>query len=115
MTKTLQRPKAVLFDLFHTLVCVPPPALVGEISVPEILGVSAPEWQRRYYDEDHLGRCLGGGLASFRLRFGCEHTKPSANRRVHGHSHNHRGEPEQCTKTENDSRPRLHPGTVESG
>jgi putative hydrolase of the HAD superfamily len=53
------RPKAVLFDLFHTLVCVPPPALVGESSVPEILGVSAPEWQRLYYDEDVLERCLG--------------------------------------------------------
>jgi putative hydrolase of the HAD superfamily len=33
--------------------------LVGELSVPEILGVSAEEWQRRYYDEDMLGRCLG--------------------------------------------------------
>src|SRR5215831_13756227 len=55
----LKRPKAVLFDLFHTLVCVPPPALTGDKSVPEILGVSAEEWQRRYYDEDVLGRCLG--------------------------------------------------------
>jgi putative hydrolase of the HAD superfamily len=55
----MQRPKAVLFDLFHTLVCVPPPSLTGERSVPEILGVSADEWQRLYYDEDVFGRCLG--------------------------------------------------------
>jgi len=55
----LTRPRAVLFDLFHTLVCVPPPSLTGDKSVPEILGVSAEEWQRRYYDEDILGRCLG--------------------------------------------------------
>jgi putative hydrolase of the HAD superfamily len=49
----------VLFDLFHTLVCVPPPAAAGEVPVPEILGVPAAEWQRRYYDDDVLGRCLG--------------------------------------------------------
>jgi putative hydrolase of the HAD superfamily len=55
----MKRPKAVLFDLFHTLVCVPPPFLTGDRSVPEILGVSADEWQRLYYDEDVLGRCLG--------------------------------------------------------
>lgn len=58
-TPTLDRPKAVLFDLFHTLVTVPPPALANERPVPEILGVSAAEWQRLYYDEDVLGRCLG--------------------------------------------------------
>jgi putative hydrolase of the HAD superfamily len=56
---SMLRPKAVLFDLFHTLVCVPPPAIAGGRSVPEILGVSAPEWQRLYYDEDVLERCLG--------------------------------------------------------
>jgi putative hydrolase of the HAD superfamily len=55
----LDRPKAVLFDLFHTLVSVPPPALTNERPVPEILGVSAEEWQRLYYDEDVMGRCLG--------------------------------------------------------
>jgi putative hydrolase of the HAD superfamily len=55
----LPRPKAVLFDLFHTLVCVPPPGLTGELPVPEILGVPAAEWQRRYYEDDVLGRCLG--------------------------------------------------------
>jgi putative hydrolase of the HAD superfamily len=45
--------------LFHTLVSVPPPALSGEPSVPELLGVPTAEWQRRYYDEDVLGRCVG--------------------------------------------------------
>jgi putative hydrolase of the HAD superfamily len=55
----MQLPKAVFFDLFHTLVCVPPPSLTGERSVPEILGVSSAEWQRLYYDEDVFGRCLG--------------------------------------------------------
>jgi putative hydrolase of the HAD superfamily len=62
---TLQPPKAILFDLFHTLVCVPPPAMAGEMSVPEILGVSSDEWQRRYYDEDVFGRCLGHVRDSF--------------------------------------------------
>jgi putative hydrolase of the HAD superfamily len=52
-------PKAVLFDLFHTLASVPPPGLVGEEPVPRILGVPTAEWQRRYYDDDVLGRCLG--------------------------------------------------------
>ena len=33
--------------------------MTGERSVPEILGVPADEWQRQYYDEDVLGRCLG--------------------------------------------------------
>jgi len=56
---TIQRPRAVLFDLFHTLVCVPPPSHFGESTVPEILGVAADEWHRLYYDEDVLGRCLG--------------------------------------------------------
>lgn len=56
---SLPRPKAVLFDLFHTLACVPPPALAGEVPVPQILGVPAAEWQRRYYEDDVLGRCLG--------------------------------------------------------
>ena len=55
----LPRPKAVLFDLFHTLASVPPPALAGEIPVSQILGVSSHDWHRLYYDEDILGRCLG--------------------------------------------------------
>jgi putative hydrolase of the HAD superfamily len=54
----IKRPKAVLFDLFHTLACVPPPGR-GEAPVPQILGVPAAEWQRLYYDDDVLGRCLG--------------------------------------------------------
>jgi len=59
-SRFVPRPKAVLFDLFHTLASVPAPALLaGDLSVPQILGVSAAEWQRRYYDEDILGRCLG--------------------------------------------------------
>ena len=53
------RPKAVLFDLFHTLASVPPPGLSGEAPVPQILGVPAAEWQRLYYEEDVLGRCVG--------------------------------------------------------
>jgi putative hydrolase of the HAD superfamily len=57
--RILPRPKAVLFDLFHTLACVPPPALAGETSIPQILGVPAAEWQRRYYEDDVFGRCLG--------------------------------------------------------
>src|SRR5215831_8905236 len=57
--KTITRPRAILFDLFHTLVTVPPPFLDGGRSVPEILGIPAEEWQRLYYDEDVIGRCLG--------------------------------------------------------
>ena len=48
-----------MFDLFHTLVCVPPPGLSGDLPIPHILGVSAAEWQRQYYEDDVLGRCLG--------------------------------------------------------
>jgi putative hydrolase of the HAD superfamily len=60
----------MLFDLFHTLVCVPPPAAAGEISVPEILGVPRAEWHRLYYDDDVFGRCLGrvrDGVEAMRL------------------------------------------------
>jgi len=53
------RPKAVLFDLFHTLVCVPTPEVAGERPLTEILGVPSAEWTRRYYEDDVLGRCLG--------------------------------------------------------
>ena len=52
-------PRAVLFDLFHTLACVPSPGLAGETPVPEILGVPTAEWHRLYYEDDILGRCLG--------------------------------------------------------
>jgi putative hydrolase of the HAD superfamily len=57
--RSLSKPKAILFDLFHTLASVPPPALAGEIPVSQILGVSGAEWHRLYYDDDVLGRCLG--------------------------------------------------------
>src|SRR5215831_15236932 len=58
-SKMITRPKAVLFDLFHTLVNVPPRSHDGERSIPEILGIPPEEWQRLYYDEDVIGRCLG--------------------------------------------------------
>jgi putative hydrolase of the HAD superfamily len=57
--RPLPIPKAVLFDLFHTLAAVPPPAAAGEIPISEILGVSGTEWHRLYYDDDVLGRCVG--------------------------------------------------------
>jgi putative hydrolase of the HAD superfamily len=59
LMRTLPRPRAVLFDLFHTLASVPPPALAGEVPVSEILGVSSRDWHRLYYEEDILGRCIG--------------------------------------------------------
>lgn len=59
VTSVLQPPRAVLFDLFHTLVCVPPPALTGELPLPEILGVDAEEFHRRYYEDDVHGRATG--------------------------------------------------------
>lgn len=65
MTDHIPLPKAVLFDLFHTLTCVPPPALAGELPISQILGVSSAEWQRLYYDADVLGRCLGHVQDSF--------------------------------------------------
>jgi putative hydrolase of the HAD superfamily len=49
----------VIFDLFHTLACVPTPVSQGELPVHEILGVSSSEFQRCYYDEDIIGRALG--------------------------------------------------------
>ena len=60
----------MLFDLFHTLVSVPNPALAGELRIAEQLGVSELEWQRRYYDEDVYGRCVGrvtDGFEAMRL------------------------------------------------
>src|SRR5436190_5147706 len=59
MTERIPLPKAVLFDLFHTLTCVPRPAVVGERPISEILGVSSRDLQRLYYDSDVFGRCLG--------------------------------------------------------
>ena len=54
-----RRPRAVLFDLFHTLVSVPTARAIGETPAPELLGITADEYQRRFHDEDHAGRCLG--------------------------------------------------------
>ena len=57
----LRRPEAVLFDLFHTLVSVPKPGGIHGPSVAEALGIPEheAELQRRYHDDDVLGRCLG--------------------------------------------------------
>jgi putative hydrolase of the HAD superfamily len=57
--RALIRPKAVLFDLFHTLAYVPVPESVGERAVPDILGISSEEFHRLYYDEDVFGRAVG--------------------------------------------------------
>ena len=57
--RPLPVPKAVLFDLFHTLASVPSPALAGEIPISQILGVPSDAWHRLYYDDDILGRCIG--------------------------------------------------------
>jgi len=57
-----RKPKAVLFDLFHTLVSVPRPESIGETPVARHLGVSPEEWQRRYHDDDCYGRCVGAVL-----------------------------------------------------
>lgn len=57
--RSLAVPKAVLFDLFHTLASVPPPALSGEVPISQILGVPGDQWHRMYYEDDVLGRCVG--------------------------------------------------------
>lgn len=49
----------MLLDLFHTLVSVPAAPSIGETPVPELLGIPADEYQRRFHDEDHGGRCVG--------------------------------------------------------
>jgi putative hydrolase of the HAD superfamily len=49
----------VLFDLFHTLVCVPAPASLGQPSVSEILGVPSAEWLHHFYEADTHGRAIG--------------------------------------------------------
>lgn len=56
---SIPRPRAVLFDLFHTLVCAPSPASLGEPSVAQILGVPPAEWLHHYYEADTHGRALG--------------------------------------------------------
>jgi putative hydrolase of the HAD superfamily len=61
MTQALPRPKAVLFDLFHTLVSVPRPGGEFGPTVAAALGIpdAHAEFQRRYYDDDVLDRCRG--------------------------------------------------------
>jgi putative hydrolase of the HAD superfamily len=58
-SRSIPRPNAVLFDLFHTLVCVPSPASLGQPSVSEILGVPSAEWLHHFYEADTHGRALG--------------------------------------------------------
>jgi len=68
--QTLRPPKAVLFDLFHTLISVPRPETVGELPVSEILGIPGREFHRLYYDDDVFERCLGkisDGFEAMRL------------------------------------------------
>jgi putative hydrolase of the HAD superfamily len=62
---SIPRPKAVLFDLFHTLVCVPSPASLSEPSVAEILGVPSAEWLHHFYEADTHGRALGHVVDAF--------------------------------------------------
>jgi putative hydrolase of the HAD superfamily len=64
-SSSITRPKAVLFDLFHTLVRVPSPASLGEPSVSEILGVPSAEWLHHYYEADTHGRAVGRVLDAF--------------------------------------------------
>lgn len=52
-------PRAILFDLFHTLVSIPPPEDVGHRPIADILGVPHKEWERLFYQDDVLGRALG--------------------------------------------------------
>jgi putative hydrolase of the HAD superfamily len=61
VTRPLPRPKAVLFDLFHTLVSVPRPSPEFGPTTAEALGIphAHAELQRRYYDDDILDRCRG--------------------------------------------------------
>ena len=56
---TSNPPRAVLFDLFHTLVSVTPPGREDPPTVTEVLGVDPVEWRRLYYADDVLERCTG--------------------------------------------------------
>ena len=55
----LAPPRAVLFDLFHTLVNIPTPESMGLPTVGDILGVPPKEWERLFYQDDVCGRALG--------------------------------------------------------
>jgi putative hydrolase of the HAD superfamily len=61
VTKPLPLPKAVLFDLFHTLVCVPRPGGEFGPTMAETLGMPHhhAELNRRYYEDDVLKRSTG--------------------------------------------------------
>jgi putative hydrolase of the HAD superfamily len=61
MPRSLPRPRAVLLDLFHTLVAVPRPGAEHGPGLAEALGIphAHAELQRRYHDDDVLERCLG--------------------------------------------------------
>jgi len=65
LSPVIPRPSAVLFDLFHTLVCVPSPASLGQPSVSEILGVPSAEWLHHFYEADTHGRALGRVVDAF--------------------------------------------------
>lgn len=54
-------PRAILLDLFHTLVTVPPPGGEMGLSIAEALGMPErhAEVARRYYEDDVLDRCRG--------------------------------------------------------
>jgi putative hydrolase of the HAD superfamily len=52
-------PRAILFDLFHTLVNIPTPESMGFQTIGQILGVPPREWERLFYQEDVCGRALG--------------------------------------------------------
>lgn len=55
----LPQPKAILFDLFHTLVNIPTPEAMGFEPIGQILGVPPKEWERLFYQDDVCGRALG--------------------------------------------------------
>ncbi len=61
VTTRIPRPKAVLFDLFHTLVSVPPTG--GEFGPNSATSLGIPhahaDFQRLMHEEDVLGRCHG--------------------------------------------------------
>jgi putative hydrolase of the HAD superfamily len=58
---SLLRPKAVLFDLFHTLVSLPKPGGEFGLAMADALGIphAYDEIQRRYHEDDVLDRCRG--------------------------------------------------------
>ena len=57
--RPLPLPRAILFDLFHTLVNIPTPESMGFDPIGQILGVPPKEWERLFYQDDVCGRALG--------------------------------------------------------